>query len=84
MLCHDGILKNLCANYLKTLMLGKGAEKKTRIFYGLLPSTASLKAKKWFLAVAVAKNYAFFLKLILLGHIYPIAKEFTWTRCESK
>ena len=54
-----------------------------RRYFHSAPTTASLKAKKWFLAVAVAKTYAFFVKLIPLGHIYPIATEFTWTRIES-
>ena len=34
--------------------------------------TACLKAQKWFLAVAVVKNHAFFLNFFLTGHIYPI------------
>ena len=46
-------------------------------------ATACQKAQKWFLGVAVAKYYAFFLKLILSGLICIIFKEFTWTSCKS-
>ena len=44
--------------------------------------TACLKAKKWFLGVGGAIKKAIFLKLILLGHTYPMTTEFSWTNCK--